>query len=287
LFQKTEKKSLDVKTIPLSEYVHEDSATQKIKPTPSLTAGSSHSIGIQRDHNEDTLFLCTSVLSDEKINLPFGLFIVADGMGGHQHGELASSTAVKVFVNKIMQEIFPSVMGIREQGDESFQEVVEEAVRQVQTEVTRKAPGGGTTISAAMVIGDRVTIAHVGDSRVYFVYPDGHIQVMTHDHSLVRRLVELGQITDAEAALHPQRNVLYRAIGQSEPFKPDINTHLIPKPGWILLCSDGLWSVVSEKEIIKIVKSQCNISEACKELTRAANLAGGPDNISVVLIKID
>jgi PPM family protein phosphatase len=286
IFRRKANKSLDVKTIPLSEYSStETPIDQKIQSPPHLVVGSAHSVGVQRDHNEDTLFLCTALLADDKNVIPFGLFIVADGMGGHQHGELASSTAVRVFVNNIMVKLFPQVLGISEQGDDSIQEVIEEAIHQVQTEVTRKVPGGGTTLSAAMVIGDRVTTAHVGDSRIYFIYPDGRIQAVTHDHSLVRRLVELGQITDDEAALHPQRNVLYRAIGQSEPFKPDINTHLLPKPGWMLLCSDGLWGVVPEKDMFKIIRSNHDISEACNMLTRAANHAGGPDNISVILIK--
>jgi protein phosphatase len=101
---------------------------------------------------------------------------------------------------------------------------------------------------------------------------------------LVRRLVELGQITEDEAKVHPNRNVLYRALGQSEPFKPDIHTHPLPQPGYMMICSDGLWGVVPDIEIFRIVNSAKNLSMACHDLVEAANAGGGPDNISVILV---
>ena len=104
-------------------------------------------------------------------------------------------------------------------------------------------------------MGDQVTIAHVGDSRAYFIYPDGKMHTITRDHSLVRRLIELGQLTEREAASHPQRNVLYRALGQGEPFEPDVSTHQFPRPGYLLVCSDGLWGVLSDEEILAIIQS--------------------------------
>ncbi|HEX2980172.1 MAG TPA: protein phosphatase 2C domain-containing protein [Anaerolineaceae bacterium] len=148
----------------------------------------------------------------------------------------------------------------------------------------KMAPGGGTTLTAALVIGEQVTLTHIGDSRAYFIYPDGRVQAITRDHSLVRRLQELGQLTEAEAAVHPQRNVLYRAIGQSEPVDADINTHLLPKPGYLLLCSDGLWNTVPESELFRVVHQAQTPTEACQRLVQLANDAGGPDNISVILV---
>jgi protein phosphatase len=158
-------------------------------------------------------------------------------------------------------------------------------VHEAQQAVIKLAPGGGTTLTAAFVMGDQVTIAHVGDSRAYFLYPDGRMQSITRDHSLVRRLQELGQITEKEAAVHPQRNVLYRAIGQGEPFDSDVNTHLLPRPGYLLICSDGLWGVVPDMDIFQIVTNAPNPSMACHSLVEAANAAGGPDNISVVIVQ--
>jgi len=157
------------------------------------------------------------------------------------------------------------------------------AVKLSQTAVQRNAPGGGTTLTAGLVIGDQVTVAHVGDSRGYFIYLDGRIHLLTEDHSLVHRLVELGQLDEEMAKTHPQRNVLYRAIGQNEPYNPDITTHPIPRPGYMLICSDGLWGVVNENDIVKIVLESKIPAKACESLVDAANEAGGPDNISVIL----
>lgn len=112
------------------------------------------------------------------------------------------------------------------------------------------------------------------------------MEVLTRDHSLVQRLVELGQITDAEAAVHPQKNVLYRALGQGEPFSPDISTSPIPPNGYLLICSDGLWGVVPEEEITRIIFEAANPQEACSALVAAANEAGGPDNITAILVHL-
>jgi protein phosphatase len=102
----------------------------------------------------------------------------------------------------------------------------------------------------------------------------------------VKRLEELGQITSDEAAVHPQRNVLYRALGQGDPFQPDISTFPMPHACHLLICSDGLWGVISEKELLRLVNTATNPHQACQALTDAANSAGGPDNISVILVRL-
>ncbi len=109
------------------------------------------------------------------------------------------------------------------------------------------------------------------------------MQAVTKDHSLVGRLIELGQITEEEAAVHPQRNVLYRALGQSEPFEPDLDIQTFPRPGHLMICSDGLWGVVPEEEMRRIIMNSPSLPDACQQLTAAANDAGGPDNITVIL----
>jgi protein phosphatase len=131
-----------------------------------------------------------------------------------------------------------------------------------------------------------MTIAHVGDSRAYLIYGPERIEALTRDHSLVKRLVELGQITTAEAAVHPQRNVLYRALGQGEPFDPDIYSMQVFEAAYLLLCSDGLWGVVAESEIQRLVLQAYCVEDACQRLVDAANEAGGPDNISVILARL-
>ena len=135
-------------------------------------------------------------------------------------------------------------------------------------------------------MGTQMTIAHIGDSRAYSIFLDGRMQTLTRDHSLVKRLEELGQITSEEAAVHPQKSMLYRALGQGEPSDPDVFTASLPQPGYLLLCSDGLWNVVSDEEIFTIVTSSPNPQRACQNLVDAANAAGGPDNIVAVIVRM-
>lgn len=253
---------------------------------PQFMVGTAQSNGMQRDHNEDSIYFINSIISDETSQIPFGLFIIADGMGGHLHGEVASSSAVRALAGYVTRRLIPSLVGLdAEPQGESLQEIMEEGVKESQQAVLRRAPGGGTTLTAALLLGDQVTLAHVGDSRAYFLYPDGRIQAMTLDHSLVRRYIDLGRLTEEQARTDPQKNVLYRALGQLEPFKPDILTYRMPHPGYLVLCSDGLWGVVSDMEIFKIISSSDSPSEACHNLVEAANAAGGPDNISVIVVQ--
>lgn len=286
LFKGRTPASTEVETAPLTEEQLKSVTYEPISyRPPQFVVGCAQSVGKVRDHNEDTMFTMSSVLSDNETELPFGLFMIADGMGGHQHGEVASGIAVRTMSEYLVSRLFSPLFGTRESQGESLQELMQNGVYEAQQAVLRKAPGGGTTLSVAMVIGEQITISHVGDSRVYFLYPDGRVQVITHDHSLVRRLIELGQLTEEEAAVHPQRNVLYRAIGQVEPFKPDITTYPFPNQAMMMLCSDGLWSVVSEMEILRIIRSATSLNKACQDLIAAANASGGPDNISVILVQ--
>lgn len=252
---------------------------------PQILVGTAQSVGMQRDHNEDTLFAMTTILADGGSDLPFGIYIVADGMGGYQNGELASGAAARTLGEYLIQKFYLPYISGKNEGGESIFEIMESGVQEAQRAVLRSAPGGGTTLTGALLVGEQVTFGHVGDSRAYFLHPDGRITPVTQDHTLVRRLQDLGQIDEKEALSHPQRNVLYRALGQSEPFRPDINTHTIPRPGYMLLCSDGLWGVVPEDEIYRIVHQSPNPSVACHHLIEAANNAGGPDNITAVLIQ--
>jgi protein phosphatase len=159
-------------------------------------------------------------------------------------------------------------------------------VAEAQRAIQHEAPGSGTTLTAALVLGQQITVAHVGDSRAYFVFPDGRMEAITRDHSLVKRLEELGHITPEEAVNYPHRNVLYRALGQGEILDPDIFTLAFPQPGYLLICSDGLWGVVAEQDIVRSIVEAPNLQRACQNLVSAANTAGGPDNISVILAQL-
>lgn len=276
-----------VDTAPLTQEQLDEITQSEIKiQPPQLIVGTLQSVGIQRDHNEDTLFVLNAVLADGNDDVPFGIFIIADGMGGHLNGEIASSSAAKTLGEYLVNHFYlPFLTGKLQTEQDSIHDIMEKGMLAAQRAVLQNAPGGGTTLTAAMVIGDRVTISHVGDSRAYILYPGGRIEAITQDHSLVRRLQDLGQIDEKEASVHPQRNVLYRALGQTEPFRPDISTFILPHPGSMLLCSDGLWGSVPDARISQIVKDAENPSAACGSLVQAANDAGGPDNISVILVQ--
>jgi PPM family protein phosphatase len=257
-----------------------------LKP-PQITAVCAQSTGRQRDRNEDALFtLTTNILHDTR-HVPFGLYIVADGMGGHENGEVASALAVRAMVNHMIRKAYlPLISLFPSSPQESIQEIMAEGFQEAQRVILKQAPGGGTTVTAALILGEQVTLAHIGDSRAYAINIDGEIYPLTTDHSLVKKLEELGQITADEAALHPQRNVLYRALGQAEPVEPDIVTTHLKNQAFLLLCSDGLWGVVNEKDIAHLVISNESLDDACQQMVDAANEAGGPDNITAVLIRL-
>jgi protein phosphatase len=270
-------------TIPVS---HQETVHKVYNP-PQFVTGCGHSIGKQRDHNEDALFtLSTTLLSDEEA-LPFGLYLVADGMGGHQHGEMASGVAVRAMSNYVINQLYSPLFSLSPAiQEQTLHEIMETGIQHAHRAILQQAPGGGSTLTGALALGDQLTIAHVGDSRAYLIQDDGRLDLLTRDHSLVKRLVELGQITTDEAAVHPQRNVLYRALGQGEPIDAEITTAPLPLSGHLLICSDGLWGLVPEGEIVRIVTTSPSPAEACQLLVEAANQAGGPDNISAILVRV-
>ncbi|MFM8322584.1 MAG: PP2C family protein-serine/threonine phosphatase [Chloroflexota bacterium] len=255
--------------------------------TRQFEAGCAQSVGRSREHNEDSVLLINTLLSNNGGHIPLGLFIVADGMGGHKHGEVASGLAVRSIANQVMRKIFLSLVTTRPTPpDEPIQEILEGAVIDAHRVIMKEAPGSGTTLTALLLVDEHMSIAHVGDSRAYLFPDDGAPQVLTRDHSLVMRMQELGQITAEEAAIHPQRNVLYRALGQGEPFSPDITSSPLPDGGHLLLCSDGLWGVVPEDQLVELLRSAPDLNSACQMMVDAANEAGGPDNISALLVRL-
>ncbi len=283
--------SSEVPTEPIEVDIPRQVVTVKPKEhpmdPPQLIVGCAQSVGMQRDHNEDSLFALTTALSSGGSNIQFGLYIVADGMGGHQHGEQASETAVRVLGVHTIGELYSPLFSPNPTPpSSSIQEILDDGVQAAHRQILSEAQGGGTTLTAILIRGEQMTIAHVGDSRAYAVSEDGKMEVLTRDHSLVQRLVELGQITEEEAAVHPQKNVLYRALGQGEPFTPDISTSPTPKGGYLLICSDGLWGVVPEEQMAKTILESASPQGACSTMVAAANEAGGPDNITAILVHL-
>jgi PPM family protein phosphatase len=252
-----------------------------------LVASVGQSVGKQREHNEDSVLALTSTISGSAESIPFGLYIVADGMGGHQFGEVASNAAIRIMGGNITKKFHSYLFNLPTQGlQDSLQEVMEASILEAHQYVQREAPGSGTTVTAALVLGQQVTIAHVGDSRAYSIYADGRVEPITRDHSLVKRLEELGHLSKDEAENFPHRNVLIRALGQGETLEADIFTVPFPQTGYLMICSDGLWGVITEKDILRAINEAPTLHRACQNLVEAANAAGGPDNITVILAQM-
>ncbi|MEX2161247.1 MAG: PP2C family serine/threonine-protein phosphatase [Anaerolineales bacterium] len=275
-------------TVPLSETQVWDSFGSSKRPAKftHLISGSALDPGQRRENNEDAVLCLNAALGSDTESPALGVYVIADGMGGHRSGEVASETAVRALGSSLINKLYKPLYGPDPQPtQESLKEIMEAGVQEAHRAVKRDAPGGGCTLTAALILGSQMVIAHLGDSRAYAVHRDGRIQALTTDHSLVKRLQEMGQITEEEAAIHPQKSVLYRALGQGEQAQADIFASSLPTPGFLLICSDGLWGVVPEDDIQRIVNSTASPFLACQHLVEAANAAGGPDNISVVLVR--
>jgi serine/threonine protein phosphatase PrpC len=253
----------------------------------SFLVGRASHVGKVRGRNEDSLFTLESVLVQDEESLPIGLFMVADGMGGHKGGQLASSLTTRVVADWILREVYlPFLMGeAQNAGQWPINEALIEAVIAANVAVHEAAPEAGTTLTCVLLLGANAYIAHVGDSRAYLINRT-NIRRITRDHSLVDRLIELGQISPEEALTHPQRNVLYRAVGQAGTLEVDTYLQSMPGNSHLLICSDGLWSLVPEQEIVEIVNSAPGPQVACQRLVQAANERGGEDNITAVLVGI-
>lgn len=252
-----------------------------------IAFGQASDVGLVRNNNQDAAlsFFSTSKSVEEKPD--FGLFVVADGMGGHNEGERAAAITARTLASHVMNTIYiPLLAGSNNDAEQTpITEALVEAVEKANSEVLQQVPEGGTTVTAVAILGDLAYIVHVGDSRAYLMTKDG-IEQITRDHSLVQRLIELGQLTDEEAAEHPRKNVLYRALGQSDKVEVDVLKRRLPTNSRLLICSDGLWGQVETREIFEIAMNHPDPQQACDKLVALANTRGGIDNITALLLKI-
>lgn len=253
----------------------------------SFLVGKGSHTGKKREHNEDAFFTLECTLKQNGEIMPFGLFIIADGMGGHQAGDVASALATRVVAHSLMRQVY--LPFLREEEKDSSRRPINEALIEALSEaslaVYEAVPDAGTTLTVALITGTHAYIGHVGDSRAYLVTEKG-LQQITQDHSLVARLIELGQATPEEAMTHPQRNVLYRALGQRGSMEVDTYFQLLPTGSRLLLCSDGLWGAVPESEMAAIIAAAPSPQSACRKLIEAAITHGGDDNITAILIAL-
>jgi PPM family protein phosphatase len=226
-----------------------------------------------RSGNEDSYFCGQTV------------FAVADGLGGHQGGEVASATAV---------EPLARLDGRQFTDPAEAAEALATAIREANQAILDRAAGDpalygmGTTVTAAAVVGDtHIQLAHVGDSRAYRLR-EGTLDQLTTDHTVVGELVRRGRLTPEQAAIHPERSILTRAVGLDPRVPVDLPDPLELSPGdQLLLCSDGLTEAVDDDQIAELLSAAPDGNAACRSLIDAANDAGGPDNITVVLVRVE
>ncbi len=252
--------------------------TVRLRPEPEeealplLTSFGITDRGRQREGNEDSYSVLT--LEDSS------LFVVADGMGGHACGEVASRTAVDTVCRVIREERF--------QYDDPLR-LVEQALVQANDEVrsrgVQERTGMGTTLCVAFLSGNQAFIGNVGDSRAYWI-KDGSLTQITIDHSLVAKLTAAGKLTKEEARVHPQANLLYRTIGNDETITIDTFRVDLTKGGTLLLCTDGLWGEVDDEEIQRICASGTGAKDTVQRLVVRANAHGGKDNITAVVVQV-
>jgi protein phosphatase len=226
-----------------------------------IKVGATSDIGQVREGNEDSFLVLDP------------LYAVADGMGGHRGGEVASNLALQT-----IERMFSAQEG-------TLTEQVEQANRAVfeRSQSDREVAGMGTTLTAALVQGAQVRLAHVGDSRAY-LYRDGELQLLTEDHTLVHKMLMEGEISESEAETHPHRSILTRALGVDGNVQVDEGVVEMRNGDRLLLCTDGLTGMASDEQIKAVLEESKDPQEAVDRLVRAANRAGGIDNITAVVI---
>ena len=262
---------------------HDDTPTM-FAMASSLTLGSLTHVGMKRSANEDSH--CALV----GLNAPPGtdaLLAVADGMGGHAAGEVASAMAIQGIKSRLSRDGLGDVAKL---GPLDYERLMKKVVQDLNAEVRKAAEqpatmGMGTTLTTALIFGSLVIIAHVGDSRAY-LFRNGRMQQLSRDHSWVAEEVARGALTEAQAREHPRRNILTRALGVATDVEVDTSASELEEGDVLLLCSDGLYGLVGDEEIAQTATT-FEPQDACVALVERANALGGNDNVTVVIVRID
>jgi serine/threonine protein phosphatase PrpC len=252
-----------------------------------LDIGTGLDAGIKRrgSPNEDSLLAVESITSSVTAPYPSGLFIIADGMGGHGNGQEASQLAIRAMRESILMTL---QLGIEDEAlPELLSEAVQSANRSIYKRNQQRHADMGTTTTAALLWGTTAYIANVGDSRTYIYREVDGLTQVTQDHSTVARLVKRGAISVGDVYTHPKRNEIYRSLGNHPTVEVDTFTVTVQPGDILLLCSDGLWEMVRDAEIEEILRSSASFcSQLCAMLVQAALNRGGKDNISVIAVGV-
>ncbi|HEX8596918.1 MAG TPA: PP2C family serine/threonine-protein phosphatase [Chloroflexia bacterium] len=258
-----------------------------------LLSGRATDVGRVRQVNEDSVLTFEATVLEHEGGLPVGLYVVADGMGGHQSGEVASSIAVRTIVAVVNSSLIgPMLAGDPVACDPNtcmslLRQAIMEANRRISDLARERHSDLGTTAVAAILVGNQLCVANVGDSRAYF-WQEGQLTPITRDHSLVAQLVAAGQIKPDDIYTHPRRNEIYRALGESRLVDTDVDVftrRLQPGDG-LLVCSDGLWDFVRDPNIAATINTGAEPQSICHTLIDLANQGGGEDNISAIYVRV-
>lgn len=255
-----------------------------------MKIGYASDVGKRRELDEDSIVVVRNDAVYESGRDQAALLVVADGMGGHNAGEVASRQATA----KMAEEIVGMIICVDQrylfnEGNPSpLSHAIKEANRHVFNKVKENPQysGMGTTITAAVILGHLVHVGHVGDSRAYIINED-IIRQVTKDHSLVQEMVDRGEITKKEARVHPRKNIITRAVGIYQDIDVDIFWEYIYGDEYLLICCDGLTDMVDDEDIHKIIKKYQDPQKICDELVKKANRNGGFDNISAIVAQFD
>ncbi|PZR94477.1 MAG: Stp1/IreP family PP2C-type Ser/Thr phosphatase [Candidatus Chloroheliales bacterium] len=265
-------------------------------PTDQLLhSGKLSHIGMLRRNNQDSLAAMECVMMVQSLSGACGVYVVADGMGGHKAGEVASAIAVNAVIASLLGSTIAPLYSeesanqviVEQTMRERIIAAIQEANQQVNAMRLREGNDMGTTVVAALVIDGRLYIGNVGDSRAYHYRPAVDLRQLTADHSLVARLVELGELNDAEAAAHPHRHVIFRSLGEKPRVEVDTFIEPLQAGDRVLLCSDGLSGMVSNADMATVLASEPDPQAAAQRLVELANAHGGVDNISVIVVNVE
>ncbi len=263
------------------------------RPVLALQVGTDVDPGLRRKHdpNEDTLFVTHGTIpSASSVPTQFALFAVADGMGGHAHGQEASRLAVDTLARSVC-----GFLSGQQRRPDAFLSGLIEGVRAANQAVYQRNQGQrdnmGTTMTAALVINTTAYVAHVGDSRCYLYRPSAGLLQITHDHSVVVALVDVNVIQPEDIYTHPMRNLIYRSLGEKATVEVDGSTAPLAAGDILLLCSDGLWEMVRDPQIAAILSeptsNPSNPSRTAHALIEAALAGGGEDNVSAIVVQVN
>lgn len=252
-----------------------------------LAVAAQRDIGRVRSVNQDSIFAMTTTLPRESGDINMGLFVVADGMGGHHGGEIASRLAIATVAHYVLSELV--VPALTDGTTEALQPLIIAAVQEANRAIWEHAQtvgsDMGTTCTVALLLGRALYLGHVGDSRAYLATPTG-LKLITNDHSTVGRLIQVGQLDPAEAREHPLRSQLYRTVGQQADVLVDFTYQQIGDATHLLMGSDGLWGMLDDEVMFDVLEHALWPQDACSELIARANLAGGEDNISAIVVSL-